>query len=1023
MMISRLDSESISVAAVVRELARRERRRRRVRLAWCAGAVVVGVVGSLVGWEAIAGSSFRALGYAVVGIAGGIGLVAWIRAWGRTAARPLEMVERIERLWPQARGAVRDAMGRKGGGELASARARSGEKWVTRRGLRRLDETIAASERNRTRRWRHAVVLGLLVAGGIALADPAATGRLAATLRSPGSLWSESRAGWKVVPGDATVDYGAEVVGRVRLTGGPTDGPLVLEWRNPDGEWRSRSLGEDRVGSWRWREVTAPRAYRTRRGALRSPTYRIEVRAPWMLTGAEARLPGEGWIPVAGARLPGGAPIRLRGDATAEIAWAEVRVDEAGAIPLEIAGESFDGVVRLPAGTARIAVGRADGEVARSEPFRIEASGAAFVRILEPTAEPAEVASSVVRLAVRAGAPAGLGELEWETDDGRRGSLGEVSGARDTTVVATAALGTGRAPGDTARYRVIARPRVGAVARTGWRRIVLPSAASLRERAAARREEASERLGDALARSRELERDAGGPRTGAETSRAEAIDRDLRAATDSLVRAIDRSLADPELPADLADRLAAYRDMLEGVSGEDPAASARLSRDPVAEAESRAVVLEAIRERLREVEERLARAAAADSLERLSEEQRRLAEETREASADSLAERVGPRQREMAESAERTARRISAEAGERLSPSLEEARRSIEAGEAGRAAEAQQSAARAMEEVASSARSELRRQVAETRRRAMERAGAETLFLAERQRAVAEALEEAGSSPGEVASRQRVVGRGLERSLESLVEALGGLPASKEAAASLERAVRATLRAERLLEDGEARADARGRAASESADALAELARGFLVPGSGEGSGPGPGARDESGTLARDLEAMAGEQRALAEAFAPGKDAAGGHSDAAATERELGRRLQEMREELSEAGVDRRQVDLLARDVERAATRLERGLAGARSGTELRALARRMADLSRILSRHRPERRRSETAGAFVPADPPPLPARTTAPRIDPESALASWLDTLPLEAREPARRYLEILAGEGVRAQGEGER
>lgn len=1015
---------SESVVAVARELARRERRRRRARLAWCAGAAVVGVVASLVGWEAIAGSSFRALGYAVVGIAGGIGLVAWIRAWGRTAARPLEMAERIERLWPQARGAVRDAVGRKGGGELASARARSGEEWVARRGLRRLDETIAASERNRTRRWRHAVVLGLLVAGGIALADPAATGRLAATLRSPGSLWSESRAEWRVVPGDATVEYGAEVAGRVRLTGGPTDGPLVLEWRDPDGEWRSRSLGEGRVGSWRWREVTAPRVYRTRRGALRSPTYRIEVRAPWMLTGVEARLPGEGWIPVAGARLPGGTPIRLRGDATAEIAWAEVRVDEAGAIPLEIAGESFDGVVRLPAGEARIAVGRADGEVARSEPFRIEAPGAAFVRILEPTAEPAEVASSMVRLVVRAGAPAGLGELEWETDEGRRGTLGEVSGARDTTVVAAAALGTGRGPGDTTRYRVIARPRTGAVARTGWRRIVLPSAASLRARAAARRERASERLGDALARSRELERDAGGPRTGAEASRrAEEIDRDLRAAADSLVRAIDRSLADPELPADLADRLAAYRDMLEGVAGEDPAASARLSRDPVAGAESRAAVLEAIRERLREVEERLARAAAADSLERLSGEQRRLAEESREASADSLAERVGSRQREMAESAERTARRISPEAGERLAPSLEEARRSIEAGEAGRAAEAQESAAGAMEEVASSARSELRRQVAETRRRAMERAGAETLFLAERQRAVAEALEETGSSPGEVATRQRVVGRGLERSLESLVEALGGLPASKEAVASLERAVRATRSAERLLEDGEARADARERAASESADALAELARGFLVPGSDEGSGPGPGARGGSEALARDLEAMAGEQRALAEAFAPGNDAAGGHSDAAATERELGRRLQEMREELSEAGVDRRQVDLLARDVERAATRLERGLAGARSGSELRALARRMADLSRILMRNRPERRRSETAGAFVPADPPPLPARTTASRIDPESALAAWLDTLPREAREPARRYLEFLAGEGVRAQGEGER
>ena len=71
---------------------------------------------------------------------------------------------------------------------------------------------------------------------------------------------------------------------------------------------------------------------------------------------------------------------------------------------------------------------------------------------------------------------------------------------------------------------------------------------------------------------------------------------------------------------------------------------------------------------------------------------------------------------------------------------------------------------------------------------------------------------------------------------------------------------------------------------------------------------------------------------------------------------------------------------------------------------------------SRLTEESPSERRTSRTAGPFLPLDPPPLPRRATAARLDPEAALAPWLDALPSASIEAGRAYLERLAEEGVR-------
>jgi hypothetical protein len=161
---------------------------------------------------------------------------------------------------------------------------------------------------------------------------------------------------------------------------------------------------------------------------------------------------------------------------------------------------------------------------------------------------------------------------------------------------------------------------------------------------------------------------------------------------------------------------------------------------------------------------------------------------------------------------------------------------------------------------------------------------------------------------------------------------------------------------------------------------------------------------------------MAQAQAAMADALAGGQEPAGGNAEAAAAERQAAADLRAMSGALEEEGLDARSIEALARSVEAASTRLERGLAGARTETELRSLARRLADLGRMIERETGERRRSETARSFVPAEPPPLEERVTAPILDPASALAPWAGALPSEMLGAARRYLERLADEGVR-------
>jgi hypothetical protein len=154
----------------------------------------------------------------------------------------------------------------------------------------------------------------------------------------------------------------------------------------------------------------------------------------------------------------------------------------------------------------------------------------------------------------------------------------------------------------------------------------------------------------------------------------------------------------------------------------------------------------------------------------------------------------------------------------------------------------------------------------------------------------------------------------------------------------------------------------------------------------------------------------------MADALASGEEPAGGNAEAAAAEQRAADQLREMGEALEEEGVEARSIESLARAVEEASTRLERGLDGARTESDLRSLARRLADLGRMIDSRTREERTSETARSFVPAEPPPLDARVTAPVLDPTAALAPWAGTLPAEMLAPARRYLERLADEGVR-------
>ncbi len=981
---------------------------------------------ALLAWEWVTGGVgvARLAGYVAALLLAAAGAALAARSWREGARGEREIAERLERLFPQSRGRVTAALD-DGGRGLAAAVTSGGREWLARRGMARLDRAFGENAHARLARWRRAAIGLAALAIATALAEPAAAPRVLRAVLAPSTLWRGESAAWRITPGDAEIDYGAEVVVRARYVGPDAQGPLVLEWQEGEEAWRSDTLGPDSEGSWRWDGVTVERRYRVRYGHAASGEYTLAVRAPLALVRVEARGADEAWAPLAGRTTAADESLEIRGGATGELASASVLDAGGREIPLAVAGASFRGPVRgLAPGEARILAEGAGGARLEGPAFRVVARGGAFVDVLRPAEDPATLAAESAWLEVRAGAPAGIVSLGWETADGRAGAIDVVPGTRDTTVIAAVPLAAGRMPGDTVRYRVVARPASGGGAASPWKTAVVASAATLRAAADEERAVAARQVDAALEAARRAaeEREGGGA-----SEEAADLDRRIAAASDSLARALDRTLADPDIDPELAAALESYRQQLEGVADArfDPPRGS--PPDPATAAEARAAVLEAISERLAAIERTLLREAAADSLESLAGAQAALAEETRRASEEELGRRIAERQRALSEAAREAASELSQSAREGLEDALDEAAGEIAAGDRAAAAGAQEQAAQEMMQAAGQTRSEDTPSggPGASHRAALDRAGAESLFLAERQKELAERqgpLSEAGERAARLA-RQRVVTGGLDRALETMVEAIGGRPAAMELAMRIAQAVYATRRAEEALERASTgptgSAVVRG-AAEDAATSLALLARGLFLSGGGAGGGVGTaGQPGESGPLSEQLQQMAAAQAAMADAMAGGEEPAGGSAEAAAAEREAAGELREMGEALEEEGVDSRSIEALARAIEEASTRLERGLSGARTESELRTLARRLADLGRMIERQESERRRSETARSFIPAAPPPLEDRVTAPVLDPDAALAPWAGTLPAGTLEAARRYLERLAEEGVRERG----
>ena len=1015
----------------LRSLGAAESRRRRRGLIWTGAASCAAFVFLALVWESITGGAgpARAAGYVVslALVVGGAALAA--RRWLAPPGDARAIAKRLERLYPQARGRVSAALGPAAPG-LAGAPTSRGREWLAHRGSGRLDRAFSEDTRTRLARWRRAALALAGLALAVGLAEPAAGPRVLRAVLAPASLWSGAGADWRIEPGNAEVDYGAALDGAARYAGPVSEGPLVLEWQAGESAWRSDTLGAEPSGSWRWREVSVERRYRLRYGPAASPEFRVAVRPPLALVRVEARGPGEAWGPLAGRMATADEVLEIRGEASGALAAAAV-VDAGGReVPLAIDGRSFAGSLRGPAvGMARLVVEGAGGTRLEGPSFLVVARGGAFVQVLRPLEDPATLAAESAWLEVRAGAPAGLASLGWETADGAGGALPVAAGTRDTVVTSPVALAAGRLPGDTIRYRVVARPVSGAAAASPWRSAVVASAELLRAAAGEERRAAGAEMAAALEAARRASEERGDAPGQESAARAEEIDRRLSGAADSLARALDRTLADPDIDPELAAALEGYRRQLEGVAEAafDPENGS--PPDPAAAAEARAAVLEAISERLAEIERSLRRAAAADSLERLAGAQSDLAEETREATPEALERSITERQRALSEAAREAAAELSDAARTGLEEALDAAAGEIEAGDAAEAAGAQERAAAEMLQAAGETRSEEGQRGGDraSHRAAFDRAGAEALFLAERQRELAERagrLSDAGERAARLAG-QRVVTGGLERALGTMVEAIGGSPAGMEIAMRIAHAVYSTRRAEEAVERagaGPGAALAVRSAAEEAATALALLSHSLFLPGGGGGGSGGAGQEGESGPLSEQLQQMAQAQAAMADALAGGQEPAGGTAEAAAAARQAAADLRAMSGALEEEGLDARSIEALARSVEAASTRLERGLAGARTETELRSLARRLADLGRMIERETDERRRSETARSFLPVEPPPLGERVTAPILDPASALAPWAGDLPSEMLGAARRYLERLADEGVR-DGGGER
>jgi hypothetical protein len=1002
-----------------RSLGASLRRRRRRRLVWIALSGVAVFALLLVVWEAAVGAAgTRAAGY-IVAVLGSLGaLVLLSRAWRAPVPAGEGVALRLEGLFPQARGLARDALGA-GGRGLTGARKAAALGWIARRGAR-LDAALAVSDRQaaaRARRWTMAAVLLLAVA--TALQPTAARRAISAVLR-PSILWQEGV--WDIAPGDARLAYGGTFEGRASYGGPPAAGPIVLEWSEGPAAWRAETLAHGLRASWRWERLTVSRTYRLRIGPHASDDYSVEVGPPLAVLSVEARAPGGAWSPLAGRSVEAGARLEVRGRTSDELVSARV-VSDTDAIELTVEESSFRGLIRPGPGTWQVELRAPDGRMIEAARFHATRSGEPFVHLLRPAEDPARLVATSAWIEVRAGSSAGVRALTWESGDGRRGPLGDPRGARDTTLAAMAPIAAGHGAGDTIRFRVMAHPREGPPVATAWRTAIVEDAATFRERAAEARDRAIEAVDRAADETRAaMEQGTSGA--------LDAADQRLRAASDSLAAALARALGDPELAPETREELEAYRRMLESVAAAPLTTRERsvAAPDPAAAAWARSEIMREIAAAVARAELERARAAAADSLSRLAAEERRLAEETRRTPQERAAQAIGPRQEALGRSARDAARHAPEAAAERLDQALDRAQRELTEGDPDAAAQAQEAAAGAMSQAAEGARAEAEQERARraARRAAVDRAAGETLFLADRQRAAVEGLAAPPAGPGEQverAARQGVVTRGFERMVSSLVEGLGGRPGSEQTAQLLAQALYATRAAEGALasasDRGAGGSGAARIAADEAAGTLAALARALLLPPGQMMMAGAQGSGAEASRLANQLDAMAAAQQSIADAAARADESAGGNPEAAAAERQLGRELGGLGGALESQGMDRRALDALAASVEGAARRLERGLPGARTETELRSLARRFADLSRMMERREGERR-AEAARAFVPADPPPLPGRATARRLDPEAALAPWAATLPRPALEPARRYLERLAAEGVRAPSE---
>jgi hypothetical protein len=831
-------------------------------------------------------------------------------------------------------------------------------------------------------------------------------------------VWHRPTGAWEIVPGDTEVAAGATVHGRARFEGPSVDAELLVERRFRAGAWVVESLGRRSAGEWRWTGVSADSEYRLRYGPFTSPVHRLTVAVPLAVLRLEVRGQDGRWSALAGRTVPGDARLELRGESSRSLESARLELEGGRAVDLEAQGRFFSGAVRPVVGTARVVIEDASGTGAASEPFAVAAPGAFWVDLLLPAEDPALLTAVRAWVEARAVSSAGLTAVRWETGDGRAGDLGAPGGSRDTTLSQPVPLAENAAPGESLRFRVVATDAAGRRAATDWRTAVVVDRGRLADQARREREAAVERMETAIAEARE-------ERSGETAGERRSADERLREAADSLASALERTLADPGLRPELADRLQAYRELLEGAARARLAPPSGTPPEAGAEAAARAEVLEAVRRGLAEVDSLLAVLEGADSLARLADAERGLAERARRGSPEELASEVQPRQDALAGSARAAAGALpdSMEAG--VERALERAAEGVRSGDPAAAAQAQEEAATSLSRAAGEARASVDEDLERRgrRRAALDRAAGEVLFLADRQQELLSRMTAGGAAAhADRTARQRVVTGGLERALGTLVETMGGRPAAADLAEHLAEAVYLTRIAEERIAKapGALLPDDATLAAGAAADALARLARSLLLPAGGSASAAGSGQAEGTGSspaaAAAELQAMAEAQRALADALRPGDVGEGGNPDAAAGQREVGRRLEELRDALVEAGIDPVALRSLQESMDGVAGRLERGLPGARLESELRSLSRRFADLGRMVEQSGSERRRSRTAGPFLPLDPPPLPRRVTASRLDPEAALAPWRGALPPSSVEAGRAYLERLADEGVR-------